>query len=407
MQVKINNLDHQGRGVVHDGKTIFVENALPEEVVAIEIQKEKKNFIEAKTVNIIKPSKDRINPACIYYDTCGGCNLLHMNYKGQLVYKQSKVAEILTKFTKEDIKVNSIIYTDNQFNYRNKITVHKKQELGYYAKGSKEIVPICKCHLVDAKINQLLEYMKKYMNLALVDELIIRTSKYHDEAMVVVKTKEGINESEWVNHLKDKVTSFIVCQNNVFKTICGSSYIKESMNDFDFLISKDSFFQVNTECAIKLYDKVKEYAHLTGNENVLDLYCGTGTIGIYLSKDAKHVLGVEINKHAIEDANKNKELNHISNIDFICGDSGNVVTTLKKEFDVIIVDPPRAGLDKQTIQFLKESNARRIVYVSCDPVTLARDINILKHIYDIKELTPVDMFPNTSHVECVSVMVHR
>lgn len=404
MKVKIDNLDHQGRGVVHDGKTIFVENALPGEIVEIKIQKEKKNLIEAEIVDIIDKSKLRIMPGCIYYDSCGGCNLLHMDYHSQLTYKQHKVYEILKKFTKEDIKVNSIIHTDNQFNYRNKITLHVGKKIGYYTKKSKEIVPICKCNIADAAINHILAYMQNNMDMKNINEIIIRKSKYTHEVMVIIKSNEKINEDYFINHFKDKVTSLIACEKNTYKTLYGSSYIREIMNEFQFLISKDSFFQVNTECAIQLYNQVKEYANLTGGETVLDLYCGTGTIGIYISKMAKYVLGVEMNEHAIQDANQNKKLNHVQNIDFICGDSSDIVTKLSHDFDVIIVDPPRAGLDKNTLKFLKESKANRIIYVSCDPITLARDINELKTIYHINEVTPVDMFPNTAHVECVCVL---
>lgn len=172
----------------------------------------------------------------------------------------------------------------------------------------------------------------------------------------------------------------------------------------NFFVSDKSFFQVNKYNVKNLYDKVLEYAELTGNENILDLYCGTGTIGIYLSKYAKSVIGIEVNEQAIFDANVNKNKNNIENISFICDTTSNINNIVNNDFDVIIVDPPRSGLDKNTINFLINSKAKRVVYVSCDIMTLVRDLNILKQDYDIREITPVDMFPNTYHVECVCVL---
>lgn len=404
MQVKIDNLDHYGRGVVHNGKTIFVENALPEELVEINIKEEKKNYSCATSTTIIKKSVDRIIPECEYYFVCGGCGMLHITRKKELEFKQNKVYEILKKFTNGEIKVNNIVYTDERFNYRNKITLHVNNDIGYYEKKSKDIIPICKCMLVDQKINDLLLYIKTSIDYKNIKEIVIRKSKYTSDEMIIINITDSINEQDIINKLKNKVSSIIVKQNNEYKTIYGNGYIKDKMGDYTYLISKDSFFQVNTTCAIKLYDIIKKYASLSGSERVLDLYCGTGTIGIYLSKDASHILGIEINENAIENANKNKEINNISNIDFICGRSENEVSNIKEYFDVIIVDPPRKGLDSNTIEYLKKSKAKKIIYVSCDPVTLARDLNSLKDTYNICEVTPVDMFPCTYHVETACLL---
>ena len=394
----VEKLDHKGQG-----KVIFVENALPNELVEIKILKEKKNYIEAESIKIENPSKDRCNPNCKYYNNCGGCNLLHMNYESTLNFKENKIKEIIAKFLKEDIKINKIIPTIEPFNYRNKATFHVKQQVGYYKKNSNEIIKIDNCNLVDNSINEILKNIKE-INLNNIYEIIIRKSKYIDNSMIIIKVNKDINEKEVIDKLNSVATSIIIYQNKKYKTIYGSNYILEQMNEFKFKISEDSFFQVNTKTAISLYEKVVEYIKPKENENILDLYCGTGTIGIFLSKKAKKVTGIEINASAINNAIENSKINNINNIEFICKDSSKAVLELKEQFDKIVVDPPRAGLDSNTIKFLKESKAKKIVYVSCDPVTLARDLNLLKENYSIKEITPVDMFPYTHHVETVSLL---
>ena len=399
----VEKLDHEGRGVIRQGKVTFVENALPNELVEIKILKEKKNYIEAESIKIENPSKDRCNPNCKYFNNCGGCNLLHMNYESTLNFKENKIKEIIAKFLKEDIKINKIIPTIEPFNYRNKATFHVKKQAGYYKKNSNEIINIDNCNLVDNSINKILKNIKE-INLNNIYEIIIRKSKYIDNSMIIIKVNKDINEKEIIGKLNGIVTSIIIYQNKKYKTIYGSNYILEQMNEFKFKISEDSFFQVNTKTAITLYEKVVEYINVQENENILDLYCGTGTIGIFLSKKAKKVTGIEINASAINNAIENSKINNINNIEFICKDSSKAVLELKEHFDKIIVDPPRAGLDRNTIKFLKESKAKKIVYVSCDPVTLARDLNLLKENYNIKEITPVDMFPYTHHVETVSLL---
>lgn len=404
MKYKIEKLDHEGRGIIRDGKIIFVENALPEEMVEFKILKEKKNYIEAEVTKIENRSKERCNPNCVYYDMCGGCNLLHMNYEYTLTYKEKKLKEIMDKFLGEDVKINPIIHSKNSWNYRNKATFHINKKLGYYKKNSNEIIEIEKCNIVDSSINEIVKCIKENISLNNIYEIIIRKSKYTNDSMVIFKINGNINEEEIVNTLKNKTTSIILYQNKKYKTIYGSNKMVEKMEEFKFQMSEDSFFQVNTETAILLYKKVLEYLELNNNDVVLDLYCGTGTIGIFVSKNCKNVTGVEINESAIKNAKENAKINNIHNINFICKDSSKAVLDLQNIYDKIIVDPPRAGLDKNTIRFLNNSNAKKIVYVSCDPVTLARDLKQLKDTYNIVEITPVDMFPHTHHVESVVLL---
>lgn len=394
MQYKIKKLDNFGRGISHiNNKIVFISNALEEEVVDATTTFSNKKFDEAKVNEIIEASKMRIKPICPYFDICGGCNLLHMNYDEQLKFKYNKVKDIIFKYLKEDIKVNDVIYS-NQFNYRNKASFEVKEKLCYKMRKSTNLVDINYCYLLDKNINDIVHVLNN-LNLKNINNITIRTGE--EDIMVIIS---GNPSQEIIDALKEKARSIYIND----KLVYGRSNIVSKIGNYEFFVSDKSFFQVNKYNVKNLYDKVLEYAELTGNENILDLYCGTGTIGIYLSKYAKSVIGIEVNEQAIFDANVNKNKNNIENISFICDTTSNINNIVNNDFDVIIVDPPRSGLDKNTINFLINSKAKRIVYVSCDIMTLVRDLNILKQDYDIREITPVDMFPNTYHVECVCVL---
>lgn len=394
MQYKIEKLDNFGRGISHiNNKIVFISNALEEEVVDATTTYSNKKFDEAKVNEIIEVSKMRIKPICPYFDICGGCNLLHMNYDEQLKFKYNKVKDIIFKYLKENIKVNDVIYS-NQFNYRNKASFEVKEKLCYKMRKSTNLVDINYCYLLDNNINDIVHVLNN-LNLKNINNITIRTGE--EDIMVIIS---GNPTQEIIDALKEKARSIYVND----KLVYGKSNIVSKIGNYEFFVSDKSFFQVNKYNVKNLYDKVLEYAELTGNENILDLYCGTGTIGIYLSKYAKSVIGIEVNEQAIFDANVNKNKNNIENISFICDTTSNINNIVNNDFDVIIVDPPRSGLDKNTINFLINSKAKRIVYVSCDIMTLVRDLNILKQDYDIREITPVDMFPNTYHVECVCVL---
>lgn len=394
MQYKIEKLDNFGRGISHiNNKIVFISNALEDEVVDATTTYSNKKFDEAKVNEIIEVSRMRIKPICPYFDICGGCNLLHMNYDDQLKFKYNKVKDIIFKYLKENIKVNDVIYS-NQFNYRNKASFEVKEKLCYKMRKSTNLVDINYCYLLDKNINDIVHVLNN-LNLKNINNITIRTGE--EDIMVIIS---GNPTQEIIDALKEKARSIYVND----KLVYGRSNIVSKIGNYEFFVSDKSFFQVNKYNVKKLYDKVLEYAELTGNENILDLYCGTGTIGIYLSKYAKSVIGIEVNEQAIFDANVNKNKNNIENISFICDTTSNINNIVNNDFDVIIVDPPRSGLDKNTINFLINSKAKRVVYVSCDIMTLVRDLNILKQDYDIREITPVDMFPNTYHVECVCVL---
>jgi len=366
MQVKIEKLDNFGRGITHiNNKICFVEKALPDEVVDIEITKDKSKYQEAKIINIIKSSKDRIKVDCPYYDLCGGCNLRHLSYEKENEFKENKVKEIINHIGKLNIKVNNIIY-DNEYNYRNKVTFHKSNnKIGYYEKNTRNVINIDKCLLLDDLINNNIKNIHTKDN-----EIIIRSSNNSKELL--------INDN-----------------NQIITTI----------KDKKYYLSKDSFFQINKYLTKTLYDLVRKNIDKKYNK-CLDLYCGIGSIGIYINDLVNEVIGIDYNQSNINDANNNKVLNNIENISFICDKVENRIDSFN-DIDLIIVDPPRAGLDNKTKEYIKRINPEKLIYVSCDPVTLARDLSDLNDKYNIKEITPVNMFPRTYHVECVGVLCRK
>lgn len=398
-QVTIESLDHQGRGIARiDKMIIFIPGVLPNEIVKIKIVNMKKNYLEGEVVSFIKKSDIRIKPICPYYNECGGCDLMHMPYDEQLKYKEEKVKNIMKRYASLDCVVN-IIPCDKPLNYRNKVTFQVKNVIGMYRKKSYDIVPIDKCLLLDEKINECLKKLQT-KNLEHIKQIIIRAS--FDNIMVILESDKDIDIG--VHDLDFNVIKKV---NNNYINIKGNDYLIDKIGDKKYKISPSSFFQINKNQTKKLYDVVLDYLNLDGSEKVLDLYCGTGTIGIYIANYANEVLGIEINKDAIVDAKSNAKLNNIHNINFMAGDVGNIIKNINFVPNKVIVDPPRSGLDKKTISELFKLLPEKIVYVSCDPITLARDLSELKNKYLVKEITPVDMFCQTYHVECVCLLIKK
>ena len=399
----IDNLDHSGRGIIRGfDKIIFVPNALEGEKVKVKLTNIKKKYYEAEIVEYIKTSDKRISPKCKYYNMCGGCSLSHMSYEDELLYKNNKVKEVLKKFGNVDeSKIKNIISSGDPFNYRNKGTFKVKNDLGYYEKGSNELVNIDSCLLVNENINNIVALLNDY-NLDNIYEIVIRYSSYEKESLVVIKITDNIDEVGLVNYLKNEVNNIIVYYKKEYRTIYGKGYIIDNIGDKKYKISPESFFQINNDGAKLMYDKILEYLGSDKSLSLLDLYCGAGTIGIYASDNVKNVIGLEINKYAINDAKENILINKVNNAKFICKDASLV--NENELCDNVVVDPPRAGLDRKGIDFLLNHNFNKLIYVSCDPVTLARDIKLLNEKYKLVEVTPVDMFANTYHVETVVLM---
>ena len=393
MEVKIEKLDNFGRGITYlNNKICFVENAYPEEIVEIEILKENKKIIEAKTISVIKESPSRVESLCPYSKTCGGCNFSNLKYEEELIYKTSKVKDLILKFTGLENIVEDTSYI-NEYNYRNKIILHgKDNKLGLYEESTNTIVEIDKCLLVNDKINEIIKVLKEE-NIS-IEEALIKTS--NDEKQVLVSIKGQIK-----NISKLKELSNVLIINNKLET--ESSSIVTNIGKYKFYESVNSFFQINKDLTEKLYDEALNVVKVVKPNKLLDLYCGTGTIGIYVSEFASEIIGIDYNESNIFDANKNKELNNLNNIKFICDKVENQIDNFK-DIDMIIVDPPRKGLDQKPKEYLNIIKAKHLVYISCDPVTFARDLNDLKDNYDIEYIKPFNMFPKTYHVENVAYL---
>ena len=393
MEVKIEKLDNFGRGITYlNNKICFVENAYPEEIVEIEIVKENKKIIEAKTIKVITKSNNRVESKCPYSNICGGCNFSNLKYEEELIYKTEKVKDLISKYTGLTNIVEDTNYI-NEYNYRNKIILHgKNNKLGLYEENTNNIVEINECLLVNNKINEIIKILKEE-NIS-IEEALIKTS--NDEKEVLVSIKGKINN---IDKLKDKCTVLLI--NDELKTT--NSSIITNIGKYKFYESEKSFFQINKDLTEKLYDEALKIVEKVKPNKLLDLYCGTGTIGIYVSEFSNEIIGIDYNKSNIEDANKNKELNNLNNISFICDKVENQIDNFK-DIDMIIVDPPRKGLDQKTKEYLNTIKAKHLVYISCDLITFSRDINDLLENYEVEYIKPFNMFPKTYHVENVAYL---
>lgn len=382
-EVIIESVDDIGNGVTRiNNIVVFVPYTLNNEKVKIKIVSISKRFAVGKVIEFITKSDKRCEVKCNCYNECGGCNFLHINFNDELSIKKNYINKLF------NTNINTVL-TNNEYNYRNKATFHIKDgKIGYYSEKTNDIIEFNNCLLLDNRINDIYNYLKEH-ELSTISEVIIRVTT--KDIMIVFKgEKYDINDI--INHFN--ITSIYLND----KLIYGESYIIEKIDNIKYSIYPDSFFQVNKDNMKIMYDKAREYAGY-GN-NLLDLYCGTGTIGIYLKDNFKHIDGIEINKDSIKNANINKKLNNINNIKFISGDAS---IAKNNNYDVIIVDPPRSGLSKKVINFLNKSNAKRIVYISCNPKTLKRDIDLLNN-YKMIKLEIINMFNKTKHIECITLL---
>ena len=397
MEVKIEKLDNYGRGIAYiNNKICFIENTLPNEIVNIDIKEEHSKYNIGNLISIKESSPIRIEEECSYSNLCGGCNLNHICYNEENKFKKDKIKNLLKIYSRiEDEKINNIIYHDRNY-YRNKITLHGNEgTIGLYKKNTNDIIPIQECLLVNQKINEMIRSLSHQENE--IEEVIIKTSNDNKEIMISIKGKISN-----IEELKKQCNVLIIND----KYLTDQQQIITSIGNKKYYESINSFFQVNNSLTKELYDEVLNEIKEKNYNKVLDLYCGTGTIGIYISEYIKEIIGIDYNKSNIKDANKNKDLNHIGNISFICDKVENQIDKFKN-IDCIIVDPPRAGLDSKTREYIKKINPKEIIYVSCDPITLARDLKVLQTNYQVKKVTPFNMFPRTYHVECVCLLMKK
>ncbi len=487
-------LTHEGEGVGRaDGYTLFVSGALPGERVKARILKTKKQYGYAKLLNVLSESPDRVQAPCPIYTQCGGCQLQHMSYTGQLEWKRQHVIDNLERIgkltvqkqagsddseskaegtTTDDVTIQSIVNqqlhasTDapsdspmskhstasnairvlptlgmaEPWRYRNKAQVPIGQQDGqlvggFYARGSHRIIDMQSCLIQDSRNDELVNKVKaigqelhiqpynEETGEGILRHVVVKVGFATNEMMIVLVTNgERLpRKPEWIERIRAEMPQVVsICQNintkqtNVIfgdetRTLWGRDVIHDYIGDVKFAISARSFYQVNPVQTEVLYEKAVQYAGLTGNETVIDAYCGIGTISLFLAQHAKRVYGVEIVKEAIEDARKNAELNGMTNVEFEVGASEDVIPRWKEQGitpDVIVVDPPRKGCDPRLLETIVQMQPEKVVYVSCNPSTLARDLQVLEEGgYRTVEVQPVDMFPHTVHVESVAMLV--
>ena len=447
----IDDLGSKGEGIGrYEGFTVFVEGALPSEVVWVRIVQVRKNFAFGKLMKVMEPSNDRVEPTCYLAGKCGGCQLCHFSYEGQLRFKREKVRQVLERighFPEEEIDAvladNTLgMEEGNWLNYRNKAQfpiqmVDGQVQAGFYAPRSHRLLPITDCKIQSKKANSLIKKIVEFMQKqkvsvydeekheGLVRHVLIRDGYFSGQVSVcvVINGKKLPQGELWIQLMKDlAVDSFSVNINteksNVIlgretRLIYGTPYIEDKIGDLRFHISPASFYQVNPLQTAVLYGQALDMADLSGDEVVWDAYCGIGTISLFLAQKAKKVYGVEIVPAAIEDAKVNAQLNNMDNAEFYVGKAEEVIPSLYKEqgirADVMVVDPPRAGCEEVLLRTFMDMAPEKIVYVSCDPATLARDLDILCHQgqYKLVKVQPVDMFPNTGHVECVTLLQRK
>ena len=439
---------YEGEGIAKiDNKyPIFIEGALKGEKVKVRIVKVNKNFAYGKLMEVLEASEERVNPPCAIYKRCGGCKLQHASYKAQLDFKWDRVKDCVSKIGKLDpIIVKYPLGMENPWRYRNKVQlpiglINGEVKIGFFAPRSHDIIDMESCLIQDEigdKVVKLTrEWIEKfnirpynvdgeYDEKGIVRHIMIRRGFTTNEVMVVlvtngeklpykeefvdlmVKNIPGIKSI--IQNINSKKTNVILGLES--KTLWGEDTVSDYIGDFRFNISPLSFFQVNPIQTEVLYGKALEYANLTGNEEVFDAYCGTGTITLFLSQRAKKVYGVEIIPQAIDNAWINAKENKVENVEFFVGESEVVIPDLINKgvkADVVVVDPPRKGCDKKLLDAITNIDAKKIVYVSCDPSTLGRDLQVLEENgYKTLEVQPVDMFPNTAHIENVALLIKK
>jgi len=449
LELDISGIAFGGKGLARvDGLTVFVDKTVPLDTVIARIVKRKKQYAEARVETVLKASPFRVDPPCIYSGFCGGCKWQFLSYDKQLVYKQQHVEESLKHIGNiHDATVHPTMASPLIFGYRNKMEfscsdrrwllpdemdqkdIDRDFALGLHVSGTfYKVLDTRACLLQPELGNPILDDVRTYIrnsdapvyglhsHIGFWRFLMLRHSVAFDQWMVNIVT--ATEDRDMVKPLSDKLTEtypqIVSVVNNVTSRkagvaigereipLSGPTCIKDKIGEFEFEISANSFFQTNTRSAECLYKIVKDYADLTTQETVVDLYSGTGAIAIYLSGSAKKVIGMEIAESAVNDAMNNCRLNGVSNCSFILGDIKEGLKTFTSRPDVMIIDPPRAGMHKDVVRRIIDMAPERIVYVSCNPSTMARDLDMLKDNYAVLEVQPVDMFPHTYHIESVA-----
>ncbi len=423
---------YDGMGVVRFGDIVFFVPGLIEgEEAELSVTAMKKNYGYARIVKLLKESKHRVKPSCSVYKPCGGCQLMHMDLEEQMRFKGDKVKNIFLQNAHMEIEPKTILEAGYTERYRNKVQVPLQVnngvvEMGFYQNRTNKIIPFEDCKVQTELSNEIVRRIHQWVeelgcgksirhvlikhahrtNQVMVC-LVVRHYPFRGNEKLVRSLTETFPQIKTITCIENRREDNVILDGNE-TVLYGEGFITEQLLDCTFGISARSFYQINPYATEILYSKALEYAQLTGNETVIDLYCGTGTIGILASKHAKKVYGIEIVADAIKDAKVNAERNNVHNIDFFNADAKIGAKRLiqnKIQADVVIVDPPRKGCSRETLDAIETIAPKRLVYVSCDPATLARDVAILTEKgFTLEEVQPVDLFPNTLHVETVVLM---
>ena len=453
--ISITDYAAEGKAIARlDGKVIFISGAVPGDTADILLTKNKKDWAEARALRITSPAPDRVIPFCKHFGICGGCKWQMLPYEKQLQYKQQEAEQNLKRIGKVEVpEIMPIVGCENSIHYRNKLeftfsnkrfltseeigsadVVAQQDALGFHVpRIFDKVIDIFECYLMDDvnnKIRNSIRDFAKQQGFAFYDikehtgwlrNIIVRLCSTGELMVnICLNHEDEVNRIMLLDHVLKSVPSITTLlytinpkwNDSIYdltpQVYSGKGYVTEKLEGFEFIISPKSFFQTNTKQAEKLYSIARDFAGLTGNEIVYDLYCGTGSIGIFVSSLAKKVIGVEVIEDAIEDAKKNAALNNIEHAHFFAGD---VIKICDDHFfdkhgrpDVIITDPPRVGMHEKLVKKLLEIAAPKIVYVSCNTATQARDINLLSEKYKVEKVQPVDMFPHTHHIECVVLL---
>lgn len=418
--INIHGLGSGGEGVGYcDGFVVFVDGALPGEKIKARLTECHKRHGWASLLEIIEPSKDRVKPPCKYFGTCGGCQIMHLAYPKQLEVKRQRVVDAIKRIGKlENCNIAPCVPSPAPLAYRNKIQLPVKEgRFGLYARNSHDLIEIDHCMIhcaLGEKVFKQISSMTKGFDLR---HLLIKSSEKTNEALVIFVTEQEPTASltklaeeikTSIPEVKGVIHNLHSGQGNVilgkhYKVLAGAGHITERLGNYQFKVSPASFFQVNPAQAEQLYAKALEFAALQGDETVLDAYCGVGTLSLFFAANAKNVIGVECVPEAIQDAKDNAKLNQIHNVSFVCAQAENYISTLK-DVDLILLNPPRKGCEISFLEGIQKLSPPKLIYISCDPATLARDLAYLKN-YRVEEIQPFDMFPQTAHVECVTKLV--
>ncbi|WP_028399800.1 23S rRNA (uracil(1939)-C(5))-methyltransferase RlmD [Ectobacillus panaciterrae] len=438
--VTIKRLGINGEGVGYfKRQVVFIAGALPGEEVVAEVTNIKRGFAEAKVKRIRKASPQRVAPPCPVYDQCGGCQLQHLSYEGQLEQKRDIVVQAFEKYTKVPTNlIRPTIGMEEPWHYRNKsqLQVGKdKQKViaGLYALNSHQLVDISDCMIQHKDTNEVTQKVKRILErldipvynerkrTGIVRTIVTRIAVQTGEIQLVLITakKELPRKDQFIKQIQTALPQVKSIMQNVNgeKTslifgdetfrLAGKEVIQETLGDLNFELSARAFFQLNPTQTVKLYDEAKKAAQLTGKEKIVDAYCGVGTIGLWLADGAAEIRGMDVIGESIEDAKKNAKRHGFDNTLYVTGKAEHWLPKWVKEGwrpDVVVVDPPRTGCDDKLLDTVLQVSPKRLVYVSCNPSTLARDIERLSKKYNVEYVQPVDMFPHTSHVECISLL---